>query len=104
MQPSQKQSKIIPDLYSEEYLQESFGSLTPSIEERTLRTFNSWVAWRNTELVISPNVPPWKIRKVVNQRGLRYFEDYIISNNRIRFRDKSQAGLMLLVLGEKVSC
>lgn len=90
MQPS-----ISVLLYDPVYTQETFGTLTPDINERTKVFTELWDQWSSNEILLQTKTPA-VVRAQLKQMGLVEHYEFQIRGRRARFSTPDAQALAIL--------
>lgn len=90
---------LIPRVYDDEFLLETFSTLNPSVAERT-RIFNLlWEQWSANKVKIDKNHLN-NVRPMLHVSGLKEMKDFQYKRNEVRFPDKETMAIAMLVIGD----
>lgn len=94
-QPKIVRSDIYQSIFDDEFMQTTFGTLRPTVEERTKYFFDCWMDWRDNRAIVLVRWTP-DLRQMLNTLGLREMHDYQIRNKEIRFKRKEDHAMAML--------
>jgi len=80
-----KRSKIYQNIFDDEFMMETFGTLRPDISTRTAHFFQLWMDWRPRRLVLSKTTRHTDVKRFLTNMGLRDLREFQLRNNEIRF-------------------
>jgi len=69
MQPEIKRSKVLDNIYPEEKMTETFGTVTPSVSDRTSHRNKLWEDWADNTVSV-----PAKALSNLQYNGVRYLQ------------------------------
>lgn len=95
-----KNNALYKYLYDEEFLIQTFGTLEPSIDQRTKKFFDIWCEWDSTQMFLKRDQHMTNIKSLLKGVGLKEFQDYQIRGYELRFKDDATKAISLLVLGD----
>ena len=86
-------------IYGSEFLTETFGTLQPTVEQRTRWVFETWRKSRPWSVSISSNVNITSVvRKQLTELGIAEFADYLIKGYELRFRSPEHKAIAVLAI------
>lgn len=91
-----KRSDLYQRMFSDEYMLEVFGTLTPSISERSSYFFSLWVDWRANRVKLKQHVSKSDLRRQLLGYGMKEFREFQIRNGEVRFADRELVAVALL--------
>ena len=84
-------------IYGSEFLQKTFGTLNPTVEQRTRWMFETWRDCRVWSVTIATDVSiPGVVRKQLTELGMQEFTDYLIKGYELRFRSPEHKAIAVL--------
>ena len=90
-----QRSKTYQSIFGDEDMLEAFGTLRPSVSQRTAYFFESWMDWRPSRVKLKPHFDHIT-RNMCKELGLKEFWDFQVRENEIRFRDKETKAWALM--------
>tara|TARA_B100000900_G_C20588850_1_gene720792 strand:+ start:1918 stop:2247 length:330 start_codon:yes stop_codon:yes gene_type:complete len=90
-----QRSKTYQSIFSDDDMLEAFGTLRPSVSERTAYFFESWMDWRSTRVKIK-NRHDIICRNLCKELGLKEFWEFQVRENEVRFRDNETKAWALM--------
>lgn len=83
--------------YTDDFLMETFGTTTPTVEQRTTYFFEKWSEWRpNRIFVMLQKGKRIHIKKILTDLGFLEMRDFQIRSGEIRFADADMKAMALL--------
>lgn len=80
-------SKIYQDLFPDDLMLKTFGTLTPSNEQKSEHYHGSWLDWRaHSFFYDNSEFSAHDVKRMLKSMGFRDFFDYQIRPPQIRFR------------------
>jgi len=88
-------------IYTQEFLLRVFGTLEPTLEQRTLWTFNAWRDRRPWCMnFATPSTTSTLVRSCLSDLGLQEFADFLIQGQQVRFQNAELKALATLAASE----
>jgi hypothetical protein len=81
-----QRSKTYQEIFGDEEMLEAFGTLRPSVSERTAYFFERWMDWRPTRVKLKAHFDQ-VTRNMCKELGLKEFWDFQVRENEVRFKD-----------------
>ena len=78
-------SETYQKLFDDDYMLETFGTLTPNISQRTTYYFDLWMQWRTNRLKFNRDSSNSDARDNLKSLGLKEWRDFQMRNGEIRF-------------------
>jgi len=91
-----KRSDTYQNLFSDEYMLETFGSLSPNRSTRTAHFFDLWMTWRANRMKLKKHVSISDARTQLKTQGLKEFREFQIRNGEIRFASVNDKAMAIL--------
>lgn len=77
-------SEIYQSIFNDELMMEAFGTLTPSISQRTAYFFELYTEWRPNRIRIRRGRMP-EVKRLLRTTGLKDMWEYQVMHNEVRF-------------------
>jgi len=90
-----QRSKTYQEIFGDDEMLEAFGTLTPSVSERTAYFFESWMDWRPTRVKLKAHFDH-VTRSMCKELGLKEFWDFQVRENEVRFKDEETKAWALM--------
>jgi hypothetical protein len=84
MQSQATRSKTYQSIFGDKQMLEAFGTLRPSVSERTAYFFESWMDWRHNRVKLKPRVDQ-PCKNMLKELGLKEFWEYQVREGEVRF-------------------
>jgi len=95
--PEIKRSNIYQQVFDDDFMLETFGTLTPSVTSRTAYFFEQWMDWKPRTVKLGRPTPSLTtIKSFLKEMGLKDLREYQIRNNEIRFKTSDDLALAKL--------
>ena len=95
MQNQATRSKTYQSIFSDKKMLEAFGTLRPSVSERTAYFFESWMDWRHNRVKLKARVDQ-PCKNMLKELGLKEFWEYQVREGEVRFnRDEIKAWALM---------
>lgn len=84
-------SQTYQKMFSDEFMMQTFGTLTPSLQQRTSYFMGLWMEWRNVRVLLRSDNDRSRMRsqnrsrELIRSLGYQEFHDFQIRNGEIRF-------------------
>lgn len=84
-------SQTYQKIFSDEFMLKTFGTLTPSIQQRTTYFMGLWMDWRNVRVILKSDNTRSRVRSqnrsrdLIRSLGYQEFHDFQIRSGEIRF-------------------
>lgn len=87
-------------IYGSEFLLETFGTLQPTVEQRTRWVFETWRDCRAWSVIFATDasMPVTSVRKQLTELGMQEFADYLIKGYELRFRSPEHKAIAVLAV------
>lgn len=90
-------SAVYQNIFDDDFMMETFGTLTPEVTRRTAYFFEQWMDWKpNTVKLGRPAPQLYRIKTFLNSMGLKDLREYQIRNNEIRFKNSQDLAMAKL--------
>lgn len=87
----------LTQIYDRDFLLQTFGTLEPTLEQRTQWTFHTWRDCRSHALRFNSMVSTAsKVRQELRSLGFAEFADYLIMGNEIRMTSAELKAIVLI--------
>lgn len=88
------------EVYEDNFLMETFGTLSPTLSERANKFFDMWCEWDSTQMFLRRDQHIANIKSLLKGVGLKEFQDYQIKGYELRFKQTESQALAKLILGD----
>lgn len=82
-------------IFSDELMLEAFGTLMPTVSQRTSYFFERWIEWRPYQVKLKPRVDQ-AVRNLALEIGLKEFWEFQVREGEIRFKNKEVKAFALM--------
>ena len=79
-----KRSNTYQEIFGDDRMLEAFGTLRPSVSERTAYFFESWMDWRSNQVKLKPRFDQ-VCRNLLKELGLKEFWEFQVREGEVRF-------------------
>ena len=90
-----QRSKTYQSIFGDKDMLEAFGTLRPSVSERTAYFFESWMYWRPSRIKLKQRHDTI-CKNMCRELGLKEFWEFQVRENEIRFRDNETKAWALM--------
>jgi hypothetical protein len=95
-------SQAYQQMYDDEFMMQTFGTLTPDIKTRTAHFFDLWMQWRHSRVILIARPGQGRAqaqnrsRALIRDLGYREFHDFQIRQGEIRFASPDIMAMALM--------
>jgi hypothetical protein len=102
---SHPRSETMKSLYPDDLMVSAFGTVTPTIEEKTTYFFKKWCDWRENAILLSElGVHTYDSNHIIalcDTIGLKYLWHYQLRDRQLRFYDNAALSFFKIAASNK---